>query len=110
MPLVSSTRKTSRMNFAQISLWGLTAGAGLGHSRVMAQGSRWRHVTPQHEVLLRALQADQNWRTLHELSAVTGIRETSLSAQLRNLRKQEYGAHTVAKRRLNGEWGYRIYE
>lgn len=59
-------------------------------------------------VLLHTLQADRAWRTIQYLSAVTGTRETSLSANLRNLRKPKWGGHRIAKRRLNGVWEYRL--
>lgn len=62
---------------------------------------RQKRFDSQIAVLLAALQADREWRTLEQLRAITGIRETSLSAQLRNLRKAEHGAHVIEKRRLN---------
>ena len=62
---------------------------------------RQKRFDSQIAVLLAALQADREWRTLEQLRAITGIRETSLSAQLRNLRKARHGAHTIEKRRLN---------
>ena len=62
---------------------------------------RRKRFDSQIAVLLAALQADRSWRTLAQLHAVTGICETSLSAQLRNLRKEEHGGHVVEKRRLN---------
>ena len=70
---------------------------------------RKKRFDSQIAILLAALQANREWRTLDQLHAVTGIRETSLSAQLRNLRKAEHGGHTVEKRRLNtGAWEYRL--
>lgn len=70
---------------------------------------KWKRFDTQLQILLNALRADPEWRTLNQLQAVTGIRETSLSAQLRNLRKQEHGGHVVEKRRLNGcDWEYRL--
>lgn len=62
---------------------------------------RKKRFDSQIAILLAALQANREWRTLDQLHAVTGIRETSLSAQLRNLRKAKHGGHTVEKRRLN---------
>jgi hypothetical protein len=62
---------------------------------------RRKRFDSQIAILLAALQADRTWRTLAQLHAVTGICETSLSAQLRNLRKAEHGGHEVEKRRLN---------
>lgn len=51
----------------------------------------------QRETLLEAMK-DGEWLTLEELSERTGIAEASVSAQLRNLRKPEYGAWEVEKR------------
>lgn len=39
-----------------------------------------------------------NWLTLRELALVTGFGEASISAQLRHLRKPEFGAFVVEKR------------
>jgi hypothetical protein len=41
------------------------------------------------------LMRDQQWRTFYEIRAVTGHPEASISAQLRHLRKQRFGHHTV---------------
>jgi hypothetical protein len=70
---------------------------------------RRKRFDSQIAILLSALRADSSYRTLAELHAVTGICETSLSAQLRNLRKAEHGGYAVSKR-LNGErrWEYRL--
>ena len=39
-----------------------------------------------------------NWLTLRELSTMTGFGEASISAQLRHLRKPEFGGFRVEKR------------
>lgn len=61
---------------------------------------------------LTELMADGRWRTLHEIEVSTGIPAASASAQLRNLRKAQFGSHTIEKRvRGNREAGlfeYRI--
>lgn len=69
---------------------------------------RWRRSVSQRGILLQTLHTAPGWQTLHELSVATGIPEASLSAQLRNLRKAEYGGHRIDKCRLNGGWAYRI--
>ena len=38
---------------------------------------------------------DSQWRTLHEIADITGDPEPSISAQLRHLRKERFGGHTV---------------
>lgn len=40
---------------------------------------------------------DGKWRTLGEISRFTGDPESSISAQLRHLRKERFGAHTIEK-------------
>jgi len=55
---------------------------------------------------------DQAWRTLDEIHQVTGDPHASISAQLRHLRKDRFGAHTVERRargnRENGLFEYRL--
>lgn len=43
------------------------------------------------------LMKDAKFRTLGEISELTGYGESSISAQLRNLRKPQNGGHTVNK-------------
>lgn len=42
---------------------------------------------------------DGRWRTLEEIATATGDPQASISAQLRHLRKERFGSHTVNKRR-----------
>jgi len=53
------------------------------------------------QVMLLAAQYE-SWMTLEELARKTKFPETSISAQLRHLRKAEHGAFVVEKRRR--EW------
>jgi len=58
--------------------------------------------------LLRVFRtmSDSAYRTLGEISNLTGDPQASVSAQLRHLRKARFGGHTVYKRpRGNREWG-----
>jgi len=52
------------------------------------------------------------WMTLRELGSLTGYGEASISAQIRHLRKEEFGGFVVAKRHRGmvkrGVWEYRI--
>lgn len=43
------------------------------------------------------LMKDQKWRTLSEIEGVTKDPQASISAQLRNLRKERFGSHVVEK-------------
>lgn len=58
------------------------------------------------------LMLDGRWRTLAEIQARCGGAETGVSAKLRDLRKFEYGAYTVDRRRrgepTSGLWEYRV--
>lgn len=58
------------------------------------------------------LMKDGVWRTLQEIEFVTHYPQASISAQLRNLRKQRFGGYIVSKKRRgyhnNGLFEYRI--
>lgn len=60
----------------------------------------------------RALMQDQAWRTLSEISAVTGDPEASISARLRDFRKTRFGEHVVNARirgpETMGLWEYQL--
>ena len=64
----------------------------------------------QHE-RIRDLMLDGEWRTLQEIQEVTKDPESSISAQLRHLRKPRFGSHDVDKRRRggSGSWEYKVY-
>lgn len=55
----------------------------------------------QHETIRDILFGGQ-WLTLKELSQMTGYPEASISAQLRHLRKERFGAFIIEKRRVDG--------
>jgi hypothetical protein len=60
---------------------------------------------------IRDLMLDGTWRTLGEIAARTGDPESSISAQLRHLRKVRFGAYLVDKRRRvdgGGLYEYRV--
>lgn len=63
----------------------------------------------QHETI-RDLMLDGVPRTLPELAEKTGYPESSISAQLRHLRKTRFGAWNVMKERIgdSGLWAYWI--
>lgn len=45
---------------------------------------------------------DGKWRTLRELAAIVEGSEAALSARLRDLRKDKYGAHEVLREHVEG--------
>jgi len=56
------------------------------------------------------LMLDGRWRTLGEIARATGDPEASVSAQLRHLHKERFGAHTVVRQaRGDRERGLREY-
>jgi len=63
------------------------------------------------------LMKDKRWRTLSEIAQITGYPEASISARLRDLRKERFGNHTVNRQRrvvpeanINNETGLFEYQ
>ncbi len=58
------------------------------------------------------LMKDAQWRTLREIAEATNDPESSISAQLRHLRKERFGSHVVDKRHrgdpANGLYEYQL--
>jgi hypothetical protein len=46
---------------------------------------------------------DGKWRSLQEIEIETNDGQASISAQLRHLRKDKFGSHTVSKQRRGAE-------
>ena len=55
-------------------------------------------LTGQIQRVFNVMQSG-DWRTLAEISEVTGDPPASVSAQLRHLRKPKFGSYTISKRR-----------
>lgn len=52
---------------------------------------------------------DGQWRTLFEIAEIAEAPQASVSAQLRHLRKDRFGHHTVEKEHVaNGLFKYRL--
>ena len=52
---------------------------------------------------------DGAWRTLDEISDATGDPHSSVSAQLRNLRKKRFGGHNIERKYVGGGlYSYRL--
>lgn len=49
------------------------------------------------------LMKDNSWRTLREIEDITNHPQASISAQLRHLKKDRFGNHTLNKRRAGDE-------
>jgi hypothetical protein len=63
---------------------------------------------------VRDLMLDGSWRTLGEIQARVGGSEAGLSARLRDLRKERFGAFQVNRRRVDdhskGVWEYQVLD
>lgn len=77
-------------------------------------GSDYQHerdvdrLTNQLERVYKVMQ-DSTWKTLNDISTLTGDPPASISAQLRHLRKPRFGRHIVEKRYINnGLYEYRL--
>lgn len=62
--------------------------------------------------LVATLMADGRWRTLEEVAQATGCPQASVSARLRDLRKEKFGGFTVNRRargdRAQGRFEYQV--
>lgn len=55
------------------------------------------------------LMRDGQWRALYEIERATGYPAASISAQLRNLRKERFGSWDVQRKHLGcGLFAYRV--
>ena len=55
------------------------------------------------------VMADGEWRSLYEISERTHDPAQSISARLRDLRKERFGGHAVERRNVDGGlWEYRL--
>jgi hypothetical protein len=63
---------------------------------------------------VRVLMRDGVWRTLSEISSLIDVPEASVSARLRDLRKQKFGGNIVDRRHrgdvTSGHYEYRLTE
>ena len=56
-----------------------------------------------------SLMQDGEWRSLRNIADSTGDPESSVSAQLRHMRKERFGSHTVEKKHEgDGLYLYRV--
>jgi predicted transcriptional regulator len=70
-------------------------------------GGRLKH---QQERIRDWMLTQNDWKTLAEIHEALGYPESSISAQLRHLRKRQFGGYRVEKRRRSGKgtWEYRV--
>lgn len=80
-----------------------------------ADGDTYSHAKDHARLAVQRLTVYRHmqgarWWTLGELRQVTGFPEASISARLRDLRKPQFGGHTVLRRRVGsgGLFEYRL--
>lgn len=68
-----------------------------------------KRLTLQLDVV-KNLMADGVWRTLAQIEDITGAPQASISARLRDLRKERFGGYRVDRTRSPtlGTWWYRV--
>ncbi len=90
-------------DLATASFDGVTYNPALDYRRLRSQLLR-----------VAGCMSDGEWRSLRQISELTGDPEASVSARLRDLRKDKFGAHDVQTQRIGdpraGHWVYRIPE
>ncbi len=66
---------------------------------------------PQYWRIFKIME-DGKWRSLRRIEQLSGDPQSSISAQLRHMRKERFGSHTVEKRakgpRKRGLWQYKL--
>ena len=71
-------------------------------------GRDWARLTTQIGRVFKCMERG-DWRTLREISDITGDPEASVSAQLRHLRKERFGLHTVNRKYIrSGLYKYQV--
>jgi hypothetical protein len=64
----------------------------------------------QHAKVKTFMLRDNEWRTLRDIAAAIGEPEASISAQLRHLRREAFGAFKVEKRRAERGGSVGLFE
>lgn len=68
----------------------------------------FRRLNSQFEKV-KAIMSDGKWWSPYELKALIGGSESGITARIRDLKKERFGAYKIDKRRrTTGTWEYRI--
>lgn len=68
----------------------------------------YARLNAQHQRVYFVMRFGQ-WLSLGQISGMTGDPEASISARLRDFRKERFGPHVVERRHVeNGLWEYRL--
>src|SRR5579864_4988484 len=94
-------RDSEQVQTSKIGPGVIAAGAlgGPGYDKRL-DGAR---LNRQRERIRDWMLARNDWKTLAEIRLALDYPESSISAQLRHLRKMRFGSHRVWKRRRNGK-------
>ena len=69
-----------------------------------------KRIMKQRDMIKVFMLVTGGWWTLAEISEILHDPEASISAQLRHLRKPQFGSYKVEKRRrTQGTWEYKVY-
>lgn len=72
---------------------------GPGDLNKLLKTNSYTRIRPGTQLFnIKEVMSDKEWHSLGEIAQITGYPESSISAQLRHLRKDRYGAHLVEKR------------
>ena len=76
-------------------------------------GATYDHILDQHRLTGQTFRVfnvmvDGQWHTLTNISIQTGDPEASVSARLRDLRKERFGKYTIDRERRQNLWYYRL--
>ena len=67
-----------------------------------------KRLSKQYDRVFRYMN-DGQWHTLSEISGNLNIPESSVSARIRDMRKERFGRHSIDKhRKSKGLWEYRL--
>lgn len=66
-----------------------------------------KRLATQFDAIFKYMK-DSKFRTLQQISTKLGYPESSVSAQLRHMRKPKFGSHTVNRKRICGTYYYQL--
>lgn len=64
-------------------------------------------LSTQIEEVLNSM-VDQEWHKMQDIAASINAPEPSVSAQIRNLRKEKHGGYVIERRRVGNTYEYRL--
>lgn len=81
---------------------------GLRDGETFEKDRDFERLNAQH-LRVMGVMLDGGWHSLSEISGTTGDPEASVSARIRDFRKERFGKHEIEKRHVeSGMWEYRL--